>query len=186
MLIQVISDIHGSFPDLQTALDAMADRKPDLILLCGDYLNHGPRNDLPAGYDTKACAALLNGCREKIICVRGNCDSEVDQMMLEFPALAEYALIPLGERTIFATHGHIWNTQNVPSLGRGDVLLCGHTHVPCCETFGAGHVYINPGAVSFPKNGSPRSYMTLEDGVFCWKTLDGEVFRRIDISEDLK
>ena len=149
----IASDLHGDAAGAGALMTAFAREGAARMILLGDILYHGPRNGLPESYDPKAVAAALNAHKRQIISVRGNCDSEVDQMMLEFPALAEYALIPLGERTIFATHGHIWNTQNVPSLGRGDVLLCGHTHVPCCETFGAGHVYINPGAVSFPKNG---------------------------------
>ena len=116
MLIQVISDIHGSVEDLRTAIDSFAVRKPDILLVSGDFLNHGPRNDLPAGYDTKATAALLNQYKDKIICVRGNCDSEVDQMMLDFPCLNAYTnlFIPTaaGEKAngrIFVHHGHLYD-----------------------------------------------------------------------------
>ena len=176
----IASDLHGDADGASRLIDVFDREGASRLILLGDILYHGPRNGLPERYDPKAVAAALNAHKREIVSVRGNCDSEVDQMMLEFPILAEYALIPLGDRTIFATHGHVWNSERVPPLCRGDILLCGHTHVPALETFGDGFHYLNPGAVSFAKNGSPRSYMILEDGVFRWKTLDGEEYRAFE------
>ena len=120
---------------------------------------------------------MLTPLKDKIVSVRGNCDTEVDQMVLPFPVLAEYAFVQNGESLIFATHGHIYNTDKLPPMGGADVLLYGHTHVPKCEEHD-GFVYMNPGSVSIPKEGSEHSYMILEDGVFLWKTLDGEEYMR--------
>lgn len=180
----IASDIHGDADGAARLIEAFRSEGASRLVLLGDILYHGPRNGLPERYDPKEVAAILNRERRHTVSVRGNCDSEVDQMMLEFPILADYALIALRERTVFATHGHVFNTENVPPMTRGDVLLCGHTHVPACETFGDGFHYLNPGAVSFPKNGSPRSYMTLEDGVFSWKTLEGERYRTFELKGD--
>ena len=123
---------------------------------------------------------MLNPIHSKILCVRGNCDTEVDQMVLDFPVLAEYALLPVGDHMLFITHGHKFNTENPPSISSGDILLHGHTHVPKCEKFGE-LIYMNPGSVSIPKENSTNSYMTLEDGVFVWKSLDGESYMQYSI-----
>lgn len=178
----IASDLHGDAFAAGRLIEAFRREDAARIVLLGDLLYHGPRNGLPEHYDPKEVAEILNAHRNVILSVRGNCDSEVDQMMLEFPIMAEYALIPVGERTVIATHGHIWNAEKLPPMQRGDALLCGHTHVPACETFGNSLRYFNPGALSFPKNGSSRSYMTLEDGVFCWKTLDGEEYRTFEMN----
>ena len=123
---------------------------------------------------------LLNGLKQKICCVRGNCEAEVDQMVLEVPVMADYCILPLGGRLLYATHGHIYNMKNPPPLAPGDVLLHGHTHVPAWESFGDGNLYLNPGSLSIPKENSPHSYMTLEDGIFQWKELaSGEVYHEI-------
>ena len=145
-------------------------------MLLGDVLYHGPRNDLPLEYDPKAVIALLNERKEDILCVRGNCDSDVDQMVLSFPIMADYAVLYAGGRLIYATHGHNHHLKNLPPLQPGDILLHGHTHVPAWDAFGEGNLYANPGSVSIPKAGSAHSYMVLEDGVFTWKALDGEVY----------
>ena len=116
--------------------------------------------------------AMLNAVKERIMCVRGNCEAEVDQMVLDFPVLADYAVIDLGKSAIYATHGHVYNESNVPPLCKGDILLNGHTHIPKCTEYET-YVYMNPGSVSIPKEGSVRSYMTLENGHFLWKKLDG-------------
>ena len=149
--------------------------KADKIILLGDILYHGPRNDLPKDYSPKSVISMLNPLKDRLLCVRGNCDSEVDQMVLDFPILADYALLPLGNNLIFITHGHKFNTANIPPLSSGDILLHGHTHVPKCEKFGS-YIYMNPGSVSIPKENSPNGYMTLENGEFLWKDLDGKVY----------
>ena len=157
-------------------LNGMKDR----LLLLGDLLYHGPRNDLPDGYAPKEVIPLLNGLKPKLCCVRGNCEAEVDQMVLSFPVMADYCILPVGEKLVYATHGHIYNKKNLPPLAPGDVLLHGHTHVPAWESFGDGNLYLNPGSLSIPKENSPHSYMTLEDSIFQWKELaSGEVYHEI-------
>lgn len=176
MKIMIASDIHGSAYYCRKMLDRYAAEGADRLLLLGDLLYHGPRNDYPAEYDTRAVTALLNGVKDKLLCVRGNCDSEVDQMVLEFPMLAEYAFVEADGVRIFATHGHNYGPDNVPPLREGDYLLCGHIHLPVCRPM--GHItYLNPGSLSLPKENTPCSYMTLENGVFTWHKLEsGEVF----------
>lgn len=177
MKYMIASDIHGSALWCGKMLDAYRREGADRLIILGDILYHGPRNDLPEGYAPKEVIAMLNPIRDELLCVRGNCDTEVDQMVLSFPIMAEYALLMLGGRTVFITHGHVFNEQNLPPLKNGDILLCGHTHVPKCvehETY----TYMNPGSVSIPKEGSHHGYITLEDGVFLWKDLNGEVKMR--------
>ena len=174
MKMLIASDIHGSAFYCRKLLDAWDREQPERVLLLGDLLYHGPRNDLPEEYNPKEVLAMLNARKESILCVRGNCDTEVDQMVLEFPILADYAWIAADECRIFATHGHVYNTKNLPPLRAGEILLHGHTHVPAWEDHGTFRYY-NPGSVSIPKGDSQPMYMMLEDGVFTWKTLDGEV-----------
>lgn len=176
----IASDLHGAADCCRRLLAAFDAEGADRLLLLGDLLYHGPRNDLPPDYDPKAVIALLNARRARLLCVRGNCEAEVDQMVLEFPVLADYALLPLGQRLIFATHGHVYNNAHLPPLCQGDVLLHGHTHVPACETYPT-HLYLNPGSAALPKGGSERGYMTLADGRFEWKTLDGAVWRTLQL-----
>ena len=173
MKMLIASDIHGSAFYCRKLLDAWDREQPERVLLLGDILYHGPRNDLPEEYRPKEVLAMLNARKESILCVRGNCDTEVDQMVLEFPILADYAWIAADECRIFATHGHVYNTKNLPPLRAGEILLHGHTHVPAWEDHGTFRYY-NPGSVSIPKGDSRPMYMMLEDGVFTWKTLDGE------------
>ena len=168
----IASDIHGSAHYCKKLIEAYKRENAARLLLLGDILYHGPRNDLPEGYAPREVIALLNDLREDIVCVRGNCDSEVDQMVLKFPIMAEYAIICASDRLIFATHGHVFNNDNPPMLHRGDILMHGHTHVPKCEEH-AKYVYVNPGSVALPKENSVRSYMTLEEGILRWKDLDG-------------
>ena len=168
----IASDLHGSAFYCKKMLEAFEIERADRILLLGDLLYHGPRNDLPKDYSPKAVAAMLNGVKEKIFCVRGNCEAEVDQMMLEFPVLADYALIQAENRLVFATHGHKYNENNLPSLSKGDILLHGHTHIPKCAPH-EDYICINPGSVSIPKEESWHGYMTFSGGVFKWCDLDG-------------
>lgn len=176
----IASDIHGSKYYCEKLIEKFNEEKADKILLLGDILYHGPRNDLPGGHDPKGVIEILNGYKDKILCVRGNCDAEVDQMVLEFPIMADYLLITEGDKTIFATHGHIYNETNLPPMGMGDIILNGHTHISKCVEYDS-FVYMNPGSVSIPKGGTPNGYMTMEDGLFVWKNLDGEEFNRYEI-----
>ena len=168
----IASDLHGSAPCCEQMLEAYRREQADRLLLLGDVLNHGPRNDLPDGYAPKAVIAMLNEIAADVLCVRGNCDGEVDQMVLDFPVLSDYAVLTVGERLIFATHGHNYNKEHMPKLHADDVLLHGHTHVPACEPLDGGILYCNPGSVTMPKNGTARAYMTLENGILRWKTLE--------------
>ena len=179
MKLLIASDIHGAADCCRRLLDAAARENADRLLLLGDILYHGPRNDLPPDYAPKEVIALLNAQKEKIFCVRGNCDTEVDQMVLDFPVLADYAVFTAGARLIYVTHGHVYNTAHLPPLQPGDILLHGHTHVPAWQPFGEDNYYLNPGSVSIPKENTPRSYMTLEEGVFTWKALDGAAYHTL-------
>ncbi len=172
----IASDIHGAADCCGKLMEAYERERADRLLLLGDLLYHGPRNELPADYDPKQVITMLNAHQGDILCVRGNCEAEVDQMVLAFPVMADYALLSVGKRMIFATHGHIYNRENPPRLHDGDILLHGHTHLPACEACGP-FVYCNPGSVSIPKDGTPRGYMTLEENEFRWKTLDGSSYR---------
>ena len=181
MKLMIASDIHGAAGYCRELLAAFDREGADRLLLLGDILYHGPRNDLPDEYAPKQVLAMLNARRERLFCVRGNCDTEVDQMVLTFPILADYSIFQAGSRLIYATHGHVYNTAHLPPLSPGDILLHGHTHVPAWEPFGENNLYLNPGSVSIPKNGSAHGYMTLEDGVFEWKTLSGEVYHTLTL-----
>lgn len=168
----IASDLHGSAYYCEEMLKAFEREKADKMLLLGDVLYHGPRNDLPREYSPKKVIAMLNAVKEYIICVRGNCDGEVDQMVLDFPILAEYAVICDGDVFIYATHGHKLGEDNPPPMAKGSVLLCGHTHIPICNRH-EGYIYMNPGSVSIPKNDSHHGYMVFEGRRFVWKDLDG-------------
>lgn len=188
----IASDIHGSAYYCSQMIEAYKREHADRLLLLGDILYHGPRNDLPKAYAPKEVIAMLNPMKSELLCVRGNCDTEVDQMVLEFPILAEYCFLAADELTIFVSHGHVYNPKNPPMLKNGDILLNGHTHIPACEKYplkngsangnalsesSAGFMYLNPGSVSIPKEDSAHSYMTLEDGAFEWKTMEGKVYQ---------
>lgn len=170
----IASDIHGSYYYCNEMLKAYEAEKADRLLLLGDILYHGPRNDLPRDYNPKKVIELLNAMKEDILCVRGNCDTEVDQMVLDFPILADYAILSVKDKMVFATHGHKFNEDVLPPLHKGDILLHGHTHVPKC-TEHETYTYLNPGSVSIPKENSHHGYMILQDGVFLWKDLEGNI-----------
>ena len=177
----IASDLHGAAGFVRRLLERFEQEGADRLLLLGDILYHGPRNDLPPEYAPKEVIALLTPYKDRIFCVRGNCDTEVDQMVLPFPILADYAVLSQGNRLIYATHGHVYNPQNLPPLQPGDILLHGHTHIPAWEQFGRDNLYLNPGSVSIPKENSPRSYMTLQDGVLVWKDLDGAAYHTLHL-----
>jgi putative phosphoesterase len=168
MTLFIASDIHGSAYWCEKMLRAFDQSGASRLVLLGDILYHGPRNDLPEGYNPKTVIELLTPYTRKILCVRGNCEADVDQMVLPFPVLAEYAVLLLGEQTVYIMHGH----KDVPPLQEGDILLCGHTHIPADEIRDGGYRYLNPGSVSIPKNGSGHSYMLMDDtGSIEWKEL---------------
>lgn len=174
MKILIASDIHGSAKYCRKLIDAFKREEANRMILLGDILYHGPRNDLPEEYNPKEVIRLLNEMSGVIYAVRGNCEAEVDQMVLNFPVMADYMMIPIGEKMVFATHGHIYNKENLPPMSKEDILLTGHTHVLACEG-NPEYVYMNPGSVSLPKEGSARAYILLEKEKFVWKTLEGEV-----------
>ena len=171
MKLMFASDIHGSAPNCELMLKRFDEEKAEKLFLLGDILYHGPRNGLTEGYDPKEVSRMLNERKDSIFCVRGNCDSEVDQMMLEFPIMAEYALLFLEGRTVFLTHGHKFNTENPPPLKKGDILLHGHTHIQTIDD-SRDYIYMNPGSVTVPKEGRAKSYMICENGIFTLKQLE--------------
>ena len=177
----IASDIHGDAETATRLVDQYKKSGAERLILLGDILYHGPRNDLPSGYAPKKVIEILNGIKDEILTVRGNCDTEVDQMVLDFPILADYAYIFADGLRIFATHGHNYNTEKRPPLKKGDILLHGHTHIPVAEPFGNENFYINPGSVSIPKMGSPKSYILYENRVFSFRKLDGVEYKRFEI-----
>jgi len=177
----IASDIHGDYECAKRLAECYAASGADRLILLGDLLYHGSRNDLPEGYAPKKVIALLNEMKSEILAVRGNCDTEVDQMVLEFPILADYAYLSVDGHSIFATHGHTHHLKNLPPMKRGEILLHGHTHVPAAEPFGDGNLYLNPGSTSIPKEGSPKSYLVYENGVFTFRDLFGGEYRTVEI-----
>ena len=167
----IASDIHGSAHFCKLLIEKIETEKPDRIILLGDLLYHGPRNNLPNEYNPKLVIDMLNGLKSKLLCVRGNCEANVDQMVLEFPVMADYAIIEANNNLIFATHGHKFSETNPPPLKKGDFLLNGHTHVPKCTTH-EDFIYLNPGSVSIPKENSPHSFMTFDGREFLWHDLE--------------
>ena len=162
------SDIHGSAYYCEKLIKAFEDEQASRLVLLGDILYHGPRNDLPRGYAPKETAAMLNSLADRILCVRGNCDAEVDQMMLSFPVLADYALLELGGQRVYLTHGHVFNMDHPLPMQEGDIMIYGHFHVPADEVRN-GKRFLNPGSVSIPKEGSGHGYIIFEDGIFMQK-----------------
>lgn len=185
MRLMIASDIHGSAFYCEKMLDCYRREAPDKLILLGDILYHGPRNDLPAGYRPKEVTAMLNGIKNDILCVRGNCDTEVDQMVLDFPIMADYAFLYLDGRMVYVTHGHIHNLENLPMLKSGDILLHGHTHVPACVKTEEGIIYLNPGSVSIPKGNSHHSYMIMDEKGVIFKDIDMKEYNRAKFEEIL-
>ena len=181
MKILIASDIHGDALCAKKLVDEFLRTGADKLLILGDVLYHGPRNELPSGYAPKAVISILNEIKEKILCVRGNCDTEVDQMVLEFPILADYSFVLVDGLEIFVTHGHSFNMNTVKNFSPNTILLHGHTHVPAAEPFGDGNVYVNPGSTSIPKENSPKSYILYENRVFSYRRLeDGTEYKRYE------
>jgi len=172
MKLMFISDLHGSLPATEKALDLFVRSSANGLIILGDFLNHGPRNPLPEGYDPSQVAQRLNSMAGHIIAVRGNCDSEVDQMLLQVPITAPWQQVLLNERRIFLTHGHLYHPQNLPPLRPGDIFAFGHTHLPVAQK--QDRIYLfNPGSISLPKGGHEASFGLLDDDVLTVRTLNG-------------
>ena len=182
MKLMFASDIHGSAYYCRKMLEAFQEEKAERLVLLGDILYHGPRNDLPKEYAPKEVIALLNPMKDKIYAVRGNCEAEVDQMVLNFPVMADYCILAIDGKTLYATHGHIYNKDNLPPMMDGDVLIHGHTHVLKAERR-EGYTLLNPGSVSIPKEGNIPTYAILEDGIFIIKGFEGEIVKTLDLNE---
>ena len=169
----IASDIHGYPEYCKKILSAYDHEKADRLVLLGDILYFGPRNTLYPSYDPKAVIAMLNERKNDLLCVRGNCDSDVDQMVLEFPIMADYAVLSLGKRLAYLTHGHVWNPSHLPPLKEGDILITGHTHVVACEELPGGILYLNPGSPAYPKQDTHRGYILLDEEKAIFKDLAG-------------
>ena len=173
----IASDLHGDAECVAKLIERYNESGAERLVLLGDILYHGPRNDLPNGYAPKKVIELLNPIADELLVVRGNCDTEVDAMVLNFPILADYAYLSIEDLRIFATHGHKFNLDSLPPLKKGDILLHGHTHVPATIPFGNENLYVNPGSTSIPKENSPKSYVVLEENTFTFYDLDGNIYK---------
>ena len=180
MKLVFISDIHGSAYYLSQAMERYMEENGDYLVILGDILYHGARNDLTEVYDPKEVTRILNEYSEEIIAVRGNCDSEVDEMVLDFPLMSTYSNILCGNKRIFLSHGHIYNEANMPDLKEGSLFVYGHTHILRAEKVG-GIYFLNPGSISLPKENKPHSYGVLEGNFFNIKDLEGNIIEEIEI-----
>lgn len=171
--VVIASDIHGSSYYCKKLTDRYKSDGASRLVLLGDLLYHGPRNALPEEYDCPGVIDMLNGLKDSVICVRGNCDSEVDQMVLDFPIMKDHAEFRYNGTLFFLTHGHLYSPYYPPKREEKFILLTGHTHIPACEDHG-DFVYCNPGSVSIPKGGSYHGYILLDGNDMIWKTLDGK------------
>lgn len=180
MKLMFISDIHGSYTNLEKVMKLYDLEKPDRLIILGDILYHGPRNPLPEGYEPKKVVEMLNRHKEKIIAVRGNCDAEVDQMLLEFNIMETYTTLFIDGRTFFLTHGHHYDKDHLPYLNKGDVLIYGHYHVPILEKQD-DHYIVNPSSISLPKQGE-KSFAIYEDQTFTLYTLDRKIVKTLKLT----
>lgn len=185
MKLMFASDIHGDIVGAQKTFEAFERENAQKLIILGDLLYFGPRNTLKESYNPQAVIKLLNENKEKLLCVRGNCDSEVDQMVLDFPIMAEYAYLCVDSVNMLLTHGHKI-TKETANLNENEILVHGHTHVLCIEQFGKGNLYINPGSTTYPKENNPPSYMIYENGIFEIRHLDsGEIIKKIDLRKEI-
>ena len=178
MKLMVISDIHGSLFYLKKVIEIFEKNNYDKILILGDELYHGPRNPLPKEYNPKEAAELLNRYKNKIIAVRGNCDSEVDQMVLNFPITADYNMIFWENKKIFMTHGHIYNIDSPLPMEDGDIMIYGHFHIPIIQRKNE-KMFLNPGSISLPKENNPNSFGVFENGSFYIKDMEENILNEI-------
>lgn len=174
MKLMFASDLHGSLFFCNKLMEAYKKETPDKLILLGDLLYHGPRNDLTKDYDTLKVAEMLNSIKDNLICVRGNCDADVDRAVLEFPIMSDYFIIYLDSRMLFLTHGHIYNKNNLPNLNDGDIIIHGHTHVPIIEKIN-NIIYMNPGSVSAPRQNNPNTFMIYDNHEFKIKDFDDNI-----------
>ena len=172
------SDIHGSAWYCRKLLEEYRRSGADRLVLLGDILYHGPRNDLPREYAPKEVIGLLNGIKEEIYAVRGNCEAEVDQMVLEFPVMADYGVLVLNGLTFYATHGHVYHPDHLPPMKPGDILIYGHTHLLRAEAIRSNYV-LNPGSVSIPKGGNPATFGILDGQEFSIVDFEGNVVKNL-------
>lgn len=177
----VCSDIHGSFSAARRLVDYCTALACNKIILLGDILYHGPRNPLPEGYNPKETASLLNTCKKDIIACRGNCDSEVDQMMLEFPIMCDTAFICDNGVRILCSHGHVFSPEKLPPMGSGDVFFSGHTHIQQLARTPDGITLCNPGSPVLPKGKSAAGFAVYESGRICLYNMDGIQLEEIRI-----
>lgn len=180
MKLFIISDIHGSLYYLKKVIEIFKKENYDKLIILGDELYHGPRNPLPKDYSPKDVIEILNSYKDKIIAVRGNCDSEVDQMVLNYPIMNDYSLLYLGDKRVYITHGHIYNKENPLPMSEGDILIYGHFHIPMIEKID-GKYFFNPGSISLPKNSSKHSFAILDENSFTIKDLDENTIMSIDL-----
>jgi len=180
MKLFFISDIHGSSFYLRKALEWFEKVNADYLVILGDVLYHGARNPLPLEYNPKEVIRILNSLSHRIIAIRGNCDSEVDDMVTNFPLMSSYSNILFNGRRIFITHGHIYNENNIPPLADGDMMIHGHTHIPKITKKDSIYI-INPGSITFPKENNPHTFGVLDENTFMIKTLEGEMFDKLNL-----
>jgi len=179
MKCMIISDIHGSYDDLKRVIEIFEEENMDQLILLGDLLYHGPRNPLPEGYQPQKVIQLLNQYKEKIIAVRGNCDAEVDQMVLDFPIQADYTQLFIDGHRFFMTHGHLYNEENMPLLNKGDILMYGHFHVPIAKEKEGIYIF-NPSSISLPKKGV-KSYGVYENHTLTIFSLEKEQIKKMNV-----
>ncbi len=186
--LAIIADIHGCLESLEQTLQRLSGWQPDYYLLLGDLLHHGPRNPVPGGYAPLQVAERLNGLRERIIAVRGNCDSEVDQALLDFPAMAPLNQLLLAGRRCVMTHGHLFDVASL-ALAPGDLLISGHSHIAQLSESADGIILMNPGSITLPRGGTPASFGVYQDGeLLLCRLADGAILarRRLGNEPDLR
>ena len=188
MKILFASDIHGSAYYCRKLIGAYEESGADRLVLLGDLLYHGPRNDLPREYAPKEVIAMLNAKKNEIYAVRGNCEAEVDQMVLEFPVMADYVMLSDGRVTFFVTHGHLFHEKHLPPMKKGDVLIHGHTHLLCAQRVQRSedeeYYLLNPGSVAIPKGGNPQTYGLYEEGRFEIWDFEGRRITKLELTQE--
>ncbi len=177
----IASDIHGSGLHCEKLVERYKAEGAERLLLLGDILYHGPRNPLPAEYGPPKVCELLNPLWPDILCIKGNCDSEVDEMVLRFPLLSGYAVLEDGKRALVLTHGHLFNEEHLPPMRPGDLLLHGHTHVKVAKKLEGGGWLVNPGSTSLPKDGDVGSYAVYDGSRVEIKSLDGDILMTLEL-----